>query len=70
MVSRVPPGVRLPLVDQIKLDLLLGITDSCQILRVTGLDEKLNIHNVSFGWADYGIGTQSLQSLSNLTVNS
>jgi hypothetical protein len=52
MVLRVPPRVRLPFVDQIKLDLLCDTADSCCILQVIGIDEKLNIHNTSFRWAN------------------
>jgi len=54
MVLRVPPRVRLPFVDQVKLNLLLDIAHSFRIPRITRLDEKLNIHNARFGWADYG----------------
>ncbi len=54
MVLRVRPRVMLSFVDQVILNLLCDIADNARIPRIAGSDEKLNLHNASHGWADYG----------------
>jgi hypothetical protein len=54
MVFRIRPRLRLPFVDQVKLNLTCDLADNARIPRMVRFDEKLNIHSTSYGWADYG----------------
>ena len=52
MILHIAPAVWFHFVDQIELELLLGLIKNFFILRIASVKEKLNIYGAGIGWTN------------------